>query len=39
MDREAIAQVIADQHRADDRAFGPDAQASDASVCMAPDRW
>ncbi|MBL3586826.1 alpha/beta hydrolase [Rhodovulum sulfidophilum] len=39
MDREAIAQVIADRHRADDRAFGPDAQASDAPAGMTPDRW
>ncbi|ARC90326.1 alpha/beta hydrolase [Rhodovulum sp. MB263] len=39
MDREAIAQVIEDQHRADDRTFGPEAKASDAPEGMTTDRW
>ncbi|MFV2052407.1 alpha/beta hydrolase family protein [Aliiroseovarius sp. YM-037] len=39
MDQDAIEHVVADQDRFDERAFGSDAQASDAPEGMSPDRW
>ncbi|WP_175582315.1 S9 family peptidase [Phaeobacter sp. HF9A] len=39
LEQGAIARVLAEQHQRDDRAFGPDAQASDAPEGMSLDRW